>query len=86
MVGPLKKSNFLLATTAINFFLYESMPFLYKHQAFYFRCKMFLLKEMKWFYPFVLKTVQGMPYPLLVYLLQTTFILLANQPGWNIIF
>lgn len=41
------KSNFLLATTAIKFFLYKSMTFLYKHQAFYFRCKMFLLKEMK---------------------------------------
>lgn len=34
----------------------------------------------------MLKAVQGMPYPLLVYLLQTIFILLANQPGWNIIF
>lgn len=25
----------------------RNVPFLYKHQAFYFRCKMFLLKEMK---------------------------------------
>lgn len=34
----------------------------------------------------MLKAVQGMAYPLLVYLLQTTFILLDNQPGWNVIF
>lgn len=25
----------------------RNVPFLYKHQTFYFRCKMFLLKEMK---------------------------------------
>lgn len=45
-----------------------------------------LLREMKWFYLFVLKAMQGIPYPLLFCLLQTAFVLLANQPGWNAIF
>lgn len=30
---------------------------------------------------FILKAVQGMPYSVLGYLLETPFILLANQPG-----
>lgn len=64
---PFLKSNFLTVdNNSYQKFLYERMPFLYKHRAFYFRCKMLLLKEMKWFYPFVLKAVQGVPYPLLV--------------------
>lgn len=66
--------------------LYKTMQFLHKHQAFYFRCKMFLSKEMKLFSTFMLKALQGTPYTLLVYLSRAAFILLANQPGWNVIF
>lgn len=66
--------------------LYKTMLFLHKHQAFYFRYKMFLSKEMKWFSTFILKALQGTPYTLLVYLSRAAFILLANQPGWNVSF
>lgn len=43
-----KSRNFLsVGSKELSKNFIRNVPFLYKHQAFYFRCKMFLLKEMK---------------------------------------